>query len=282
MKNKTIPTILCLLAGMLSFTAQGWTAESGGAPVALKFESAVNPFIDVRNPVLSWQLNDSREGAVQSAWRVIAASTPDKLAAGEGDLWDSGKVTGDQSVLVPYGGKPLSSRQRVYWKVKVWDKDGKESEWLEPASWEMGLLADKDWVVAQTAEPSWGHMIKSGKAYISERWNRGQPHLGLNSVGAFFYRHLAGIQPAAPGFKTLRLAPLVPEGLDYVKASHHSPYGEIRSEWTKTDGGLEWRVSVPPNTTAVAEAPRGFTFADGSNEKTMLAGSYDLQLPQKK
>jgi alpha-L-rhamnosidase len=932
MRNQSLPTILCLLAGMLSFTVQGWTAESAGAPVALECESAVNPFIDVREPVLSWRLNDPREGAVQSAWRVIAASTPEKLAAGEGDLWDSGKVTGDQSVLVPYAGKPLTSRQRVHWKAKVWDKDGNESGWSEPAYWEMGLLADKDWagaqwiaareheewerdwnlrkekeyaqeagkghqrrtqngmsvlefmrfndkpyeaapffrqefdvkgdirqarlyicglgyyeaslngkrigdrvlnpswtdfidridysihdvtkelkeggnaigvllgrgfyavpsneyqtydatyigqpklratlvieyadgriervvtndswktaeseivfdcpnrgevhdtrrltagwdlaglddaswtnaklapapegalqlqlmppirktrevapvsvvelspgefmfdmgevvvgwprislrggaegdvlvtyttddpkplekdkiwfqshgvimadgkdyefephfnytafryvfvsgakapmkledvtgvmvhtdleevgtfesssallnaihqagrhtllsnahsiptdiptreksgwtadgrlssgtamnnfdgrhfyakwirdiwdsqdevgnfgefapkpvhrgkplnahlnpawsgsgilmpylhyqfygdkrlieegyermakhlaffekkaengilfeplgdwlspdhghkvfatarqnmspeggnlygtayyyrcakameffagllgrpddqaryaalasqvaeafqrkfydesqgcyrgeerritayrqsanavplayglvpeelrpaiakgladdvtsrgdrlntgilgspalleslvdsgygdlayrVVAQTEEPSWGHMIKSGKAYISERWNRGQPHLGLNSVGAFFYRHLAGIQPAAPGFKTLRLAPLVPEGLAWVKASHHSPYGEIRSEWTKTDGGLEWRVIVPPNTTAVAEAPRGFTFADGSNEKTMLAGSYDLQLPQKK
>lgn len=137
-------------------------------------------------------------------------------------------------------------------------------------------------VVAQTEDPSWGHMIKSGKAYISERWNRGQPHLGLNSVGAFFYRHLAGIQPAAPGFKTLRLAPLVPEDLDWVKASHHSPYGEIRSEWKKKDGGLEWRVLVPPNTTAVAEAPQGFTFADGSTNKTMPAGSYDLQLPKTK
>jgi alpha-L-rhamnosidase len=134
-------------------------------------------------------------------------------------------------------------------------------------------------VVAQTEQPSWGHMIKSGKAYISERWNGGQPHLGLNSVGAFFYRHLAGIQPAAPGFKEIRFAPIFPEGLEWVKASYDSPYGEIRSEWRRQPGGtIEWNITIPPNTIAMAQAPEGMQFEDGTTERELSSGRHTLHV----
>ncbi|MFH1882725.1 MAG: hypothetical protein ABIL62_08460 [Planctomycetota bacterium] len=35
----------------------------------------------------------------------------------EGQLWDSGKVTSEQSNQVVYKGQPLKSRMRCYWKV---------------------------------------------------------------------------------------------------------------------------------------------------------------------
>jgi alpha-L-rhamnosidase len=124
-------------------------ADYPAAAVALECENAVNPFIDVSEPRLSWKLDDQRQGAAQSAFRVLVASSEEKLAADQGDLWDSGKVVSDESIHVPYAGKPLSSRQRVFWKVKTWDQDGAEGAWSEPAFWEMGLLADKDWVGAQ-------------------------------------------------------------------------------------------------------------------------------------
>ena len=44
-----------------------------------------------------------------------------------------------------YAGKPLASHQRCYWKVKVWDRDGKPSPWSDPALWSMGLLTPGDW-----------------------------------------------------------------------------------------------------------------------------------------
>jgi alpha-L-rhamnosidase len=46
----------------------------------------------------------------------------------------------DQSIHVPYAGKPLGSRQRVFWKVKTWDQDGAEGTWSEPTFWEMALV----------------------------------------------------------------------------------------------------------------------------------------------
>ena len=73
------------------------------------------------------------------------ASSEAILTRNQGDLWDSGKVNADESIQMPYGGKPLSSGQVVWWKVRVWDNDAKPSAWSEPARWSMGLLAASDW-----------------------------------------------------------------------------------------------------------------------------------------
>ena len=60
------------------------------------------------------------------------ASTPKKLAADEGDLWNSGKVASAQLVHVAYVGAPLRSRARCYWKVRTWT-DQSETTWSPPA-----------------------------------------------------------------------------------------------------------------------------------------------------
>ena len=67
------------------------------------------------------------------------------LAADDGDRWDSGKVGSDATLHVAYDGKPLGSRDRCHWKVRVWDRTGRASPWSRPATWTMGLLAAADW-----------------------------------------------------------------------------------------------------------------------------------------
>ena len=101
--------------------------------------------IDMPQPVLGWTVESGKRGDVQTAYQVLVASTPALLAAGKGDLWDSGKIASDASAQVEYAGKPLSSRARCYWKARVWDRAGKPSDWSPPASWTMGLLDEKDW-----------------------------------------------------------------------------------------------------------------------------------------
>src|SRR5258708_36206511 len=111
----------------------------------LTCEYRTNPLgIDVIAPRLSWQLQTDRDGARQTAYRVFAASDLPSLAEGQADLWDSGKVETDQSVHVVFGGKRPVSRQRVYWKVAVWDETGSENH-SDPAWCEMGLLKRGDW-----------------------------------------------------------------------------------------------------------------------------------------
>ena len=68
-------------------------------------------------------MHDARRGAKQTAYQVLVASTPEKLAADQGDLWDSGRVASDQSTQIVYAGKPLQSRMRCHWKVRLWDAE---------------------------------------------------------------------------------------------------------------------------------------------------------------
>lgn len=101
-----------------------------------------------RNPVLTWELRSKIRGDTQTAWQVSVSSRPN----GRADLWDSGKVAGGETVGIVYGGTPLSSRQRCWWSVRVWDALDRASE---PAtgSWEMGLLEPGDWQASWVAAP---------------------------------------------------------------------------------------------------------------------------------
>src|SRR5690606_29789949 len=84
--------------------------------------------IDITAPRLSWKIDSDARDVAQTAYRVLVASDLKQLAEEKADLWDSGRRESDQSVLVPYEGKPLSSRQQCFWKVMVWDKSGAASE----------------------------------------------------------------------------------------------------------------------------------------------------------
>ena len=111
----------------------------------LRCELLVNPKgIDVTKPRFSWQINGQQRGLKQVAYQIIVASTAKKLLNNEGDVWNSRKVSSDQSVLVEYNGKTLTSRQECFWKVKVWTNKG-ENDWTQPASFTTGLLNSSDW-----------------------------------------------------------------------------------------------------------------------------------------
>ena len=112
----------------------------------LRCEYRVNPLgIDIVRPRLSWVPESNQRGQMQSAYQILVASSEEKLKKNQGDFWDSGKVKSDQSNQVEYVGEPLKSRMQCYWKVRVWDKEGKGSRWSEPALWTMGLLNSGDW-----------------------------------------------------------------------------------------------------------------------------------------
>src|SRR5512138_3193654 len=112
----------------------------------LTCEYRSNPLgIDIAQPRLSWQLQGDGRGVRQTAYKIVAALSETDLNKSEHLLWDSGRVESDQSVHVPYGGPALSSGQRVYWKVAVWDNKDSHGE-SAVAWWEMGLLERTDWV----------------------------------------------------------------------------------------------------------------------------------------
>ncbi len=122
------------------------TVKAVSSVVNLRCELAAEPLgVDVTQPRLSWQITSDKPGQRQTAWQVLVAVSPDALAKEVGDVWDSGRVEGDQTGLVPYAGRALGSSERLYWKVRSWDKHGHASAWSAVASWTMGLLAPGEW-----------------------------------------------------------------------------------------------------------------------------------------
>ncbi|HTB83544.1 MAG TPA: family 78 glycoside hydrolase catalytic domain [Candidatus Sulfotelmatobacter sp.] len=112
----------------------------------LRCEHMQNPQgIDTPQPRLSWQLASSDNSVKQSAYQILVSSTEKNLVHDTGDLWDSGKAASDASILIPYAGSNLLSREDCFWKVRVWDENGKASAWSRSASWTMGILNSADW-----------------------------------------------------------------------------------------------------------------------------------------
>ena len=133
---------------LLFFAASCAGGPSGILPDDLRCEYMSQPLaVDIPAPRLSW-INaaiEGEKGQRQTAWQVQAASSPEKLAADEADLWDSGKVRGDRSSLVEYTGKELSPTQQCWWRVRVWDRGGNASQWSDIARWGMGLMGTGNW-----------------------------------------------------------------------------------------------------------------------------------------
>ncbi len=139
------PIIRCLLAGSLLATLAA-PLDAAVTTARLRCEYLTNPRgIDTIRPRLSWEVESKDRGERQTAWQVLVASTPEGLAADKGDLWDSGKVNGDQTNQVAYAGSGLRSRARCFWKVRSWDKDDTPSPWSATATWTVGLLELTDW-----------------------------------------------------------------------------------------------------------------------------------------
>jgi len=138
--------VLCSsVATPLPSTAKAYTGQ-GLAPTYLRCENLIDP-LGLGEPVprLSWIVESGQRGQRQTACRILVASSQKLLSQDQGDLWDTGKVASDETIGTRYQGQPLASQQRCFWKVKVWDKDDRESPWSKPALWSMGLLQPGDW-----------------------------------------------------------------------------------------------------------------------------------------
>ena len=114
--------------------------------VNLKCEYLYNPLgIDAATPRLSWLIKTQKNNVNQKAYQILVSSDATKLKNNVGDLWNSDTVFSDQSTQINYDGTELKSRQKVFWKVRIWDEMQEVSEWSEISSWEMGLLNQSDW-----------------------------------------------------------------------------------------------------------------------------------------
>jgi alpha-L-rhamnosidase len=114
--------------------------------------------------------------------------------------------------------------------------------------------------------PSWGYMVANGATTIWELWNGNTADPKMNSQNhvmllgdliVWMYEDLGGIKSSTlrPGFKLIEMKPCFVDGLDHVKASYHSMYGLIKSEWRNDNKKFTWNITIPGNTKAVVYVP---------------------------
>ncbi len=114
---------------------------AGLLPYGLECEARQNPVgIDVPKPRLGWKLRSDQQNQTQGAYHVAVATSPERLASGTPDAWDSGRVASEQQSWIEYRGAPLRSFQRYWWKVRVWDGAGTDAGWSQPAEWTTALV----------------------------------------------------------------------------------------------------------------------------------------------
>lgn len=131
--KKILPFLL-----LLCFSVSAQTVEN------LRTEYSENPLgTDVSHPRFSWELNSAVRGGRQTAYQVLVTDKEENLARNTGNIWNSGIIKSDQSTWTEYKGKPLESRKRYYWKVRVWNEKNKVVS--QTAWFETGLFHKEDW-----------------------------------------------------------------------------------------------------------------------------------------
>ncbi len=136
-------------------------------------------------------------------------------------------------------------------------------------------------LLLQRENPSWLYPVTMGATTIWERWNSMLPdgsinpggmtsfnHYAFGAVADFLHRRVAGLAPAAPGYRRLTVAPLPSRDLTWARAEHETPYGTASVGWTREGDELTVDILVPPSTTAEVHLP------DGSAPVIVAAGRH--------
>lgn len=113
-------------------------------------------------------------------------------------------------------------------------------------------------VLEQEESPGWLFNVKAGATTILEHWDGFEKceasfnHYSFGAVCDFLFSRVGGIQPMIehPGYKRFTLKPLVGGTLSTARAKYESPFGMIESQWRKTNSGVNYSFSVPPNSSA--------------------------------
>ncbi len=77
----------------------------------------------------------------------------------------------------------------------------------------------------------------------------------FGTVDEFFYKNIAGVKMASPGFKEIVIKPQILGELTSSNAHVESIRGPITSMWEKDGNSITLNVDVPGNTSATVYVP---------------------------
>jgi alpha-L-rhamnosidase len=131
-----------------------------------------------------------------------------------------------------------------------------------------GCPDDAYHLLLQKECPGWLYPVTMGATTIWERWDSMRPdgtvnpgemtsfnHYAFGSVVDFLHRRVAGLAPAAPGYRSIEVAPIVGGGLEWAATSHRTPYGLAEVSWRRQGEHFTLRVNLPSGVTATVTLP---------------------------
>ncbi|MEN8230281.1 MAG: alpha-L-rhamnosidase N-terminal domain-containing protein [Bacteroidota bacterium] len=157
--NINLFVVFSLLAGFITSCIISEESTNPETPTNLRIQDQTEQTgIDVRNPKFGWHVNDKDRGEIQTAYRILVASSKQKINADTGDLWDSEKVISSNQYGIKYNGSDLKSNTKYWWKVTTWDGENRQSPWSVTKTFITGFLDPSEWTA------NW---IKSGSNITS-------------------------------------------------------------------------------------------------------------------
>ncbi|NKQ58394.1 family 78 glycoside hydrolase catalytic domain [Amycolatopsis sp. K13G38] len=147
-------------------------------------------------------------------------------------------------------------------------------------------------LLLETGCPSWLYPVTMGATTIWERWDSMLPdgtinpgemtsfnHYALGAVADWMHRRVAGLAPAAPGYRHITVNPAPYQALSHAGARHHTPYGEASVAWKRENGRFTLNVTIPVGTDATVHLPGAepVTVAHGSHTWTTADPCHDRE-----
>ncbi len=148
MKKVLVSTLLVVVfyfSGFSHFLPEKSSGKQALEVRHLKTNYHQNPVgIDADDLRFFWILESNTNNTMQTSYHLQVSRDPE-FQDDRQMTWDTDMVYSDQSIQLPYGGKPLESRTRYYWRVRSQDNHGNDSGWSETAFFETGLLNASEW-----------------------------------------------------------------------------------------------------------------------------------------
>ena len=272
MKKSNTPgrVILMLVTAALAMSAVVGCCTSTIKVDDLRCEYMTDPLtIDNTAPHFSWKMTSRHNGACPTAYQILVATDLKKLNEKDADLWNSAKVDKGESSGITYEGKELSARTHAYWKVRVWDGNGKASGWSRPASFGVGLLSNADWAegaafigIEQPRSDEKIHISPVLRKTFTCTSGKGRVLLHVNSLG--YHEAYVNGTPVA-------VSPLNPAVSQHPKRSIINTY-DVTDLLVKGDNELVIWAGIGWYHKRVPGVPAGGPYVRAQIEKVSAAG----------
>lgn len=250
----------------------------------LSIENRTNPIgLDVKTPRFTWKIAGTGRNISQTAYSIRVATSPD--FARKNIVWDSGKISSDESVLQAYQGQALKSGQKYYWQVKVWDNQSQESPWSTTAFWQTALLNPASEISAQWISSG----IKGDSAYGLVPQFRKSFNAGKKIKSAIAYITAKGLYEAHINGQRVGNAYLTPGWTSYNKRLLYQTYDvtglvkqgknaigvSLGNGWYRGELGWEKKTNFYGKQTALI-CQINITYTDGKTETIVSDGSWKV------